>query len=140
MGLAVLTLLLVFLLIMVSRDFTNGILFFIKSITNIYFGLLIMLLFGLTSLFGGLASNDIITNRRNAIWTALKYSFITISSIIIYLGAIGLIKDKSNTFNNLNEILESSYLESYIKAGLLTTVPMLIVWSSVTFRIKKSVK
>ncbi len=107
-------------------DFGNGILFFFQDVLNIYFFIVLSILFILTYIFGGKAGKDIILNKKNIIVTAVKFAVIIAIMLNIFPLTATLIKNG----------LQSDYTTQLVKQGLIVTVSLLIVWIWAAFRIR----
>ena len=127
-GLIVAVLLIVFMFMETRGDFANGILFFMEAIGNIHFVAIMIIVFGLTVLFGGKAGKEIILDKKNFILTSLKYSVLIILTIIVYAAAVGIVKDNTTSTDNFVRLLTTYFLTPLIKTGSLTIIPMLAIW------------
>lgn len=116
------------MLIETRGDFANGILFFIQDISNIHFIILLIIVFGLTYIFGGKAGTEIIIYKRNIVLTSIKYAVLIILSIIIYAAIIGIANDNTSLTDNFQRHLTTYFLKPLIKTGSLTIIPIFLIW------------
>ncbi len=129
--------LLIILLIMETRgDFANGILFFFQAISNVHLITILIILFGLTYFFAGLASAEIIINKkRNITLIAIKYAVLIILAIIFYAAAIAYYKDNNLYVDNF-QLLRVYFVTPLIKPGSIMFIIILPVWLWSTYQMK----
>ncbi len=129
--------LLIILLIMETRgDFANGILFFFQAISNIHLIAILIILFGLTYFFAGLAATEIIINKKkNTTLIAIKYAALIILAIIIYAAAIAYYKDHDLYADNF-QALRVYFVTPLIKPGSIMFIIILPVWLWSTYQMK----
>jgi hypothetical protein len=127
-GLIVAILIIVFMFMETRGDFANGFLFFIEAISNFHFLAILTILFGLTFFFAGIAGKQIILEKKGIIFISLKYSSLTILTIIIYAAIIGIIKDHTTSSDNFERLLSVYFLTPLVKTGSLAIVPMFAIW------------
>ncbi|HEY5750037.1 MAG TPA: hypothetical protein VIU12_28425 [Chryseolinea sp.] len=65
-------------------DFANGIIFFIRSRSNVRYVFLLILLFSVPYLFGGKVGQQILMENKHFFWTPLKYGLLTALAVLIY--------------------------------------------------------
>ncbi|MGZ4008183.1 MAG: hypothetical protein ACXVJV_13520, partial [Mucilaginibacter sp.] len=107
-------------------DFANGFLFFIQDLANVHVLAIMIILFGLTFVFGGRAGKEVILDKKNFFWITIKYGLIITLAIIIYAAVVGMVKDTSHS--DLTSKLNTYLLAPLVKPGLFIVMPILIVW------------
>ena len=117
-----------FLIKQLSSDISLGFLHFLEATGNIYFIAIVLILFGLTYHFGEKAGKDIIIDHKNPILISLKYSFIITLAIMLYVGLIGIIRDKLKTPDNLERLLMTHFVDPLYTTGVLLSIPVLFSW------------
>ncbi len=129
--------LLLILFIMETRgDFANGILFFLQAMSNIHLIAILIILFGLTYLFGGLAANEIILNKKkNILLISIKYASLIILAIIAYAAAIGYYKHYNFYVDNFQR-LRAYFIVPLIKPGSVMFIIIFPVWLWSTYQMK----
>jgi len=135
-GLIVLLLLVVFMFEQTRGDFANGILFFTQAISNIHFLVILIILFGLTFLFGAKAGKEIIIQKKNIVFISVKYVILIILIIVIYAAIVGVIMDKTSSPDNFQRLVTTYFLTPLARTGFLVIVPMLLIWLWATNQMK----
>ncbi len=120
-AIAVLVMLLFFFYQQTNGDFANGMLFFLEAITSVRFIGILIILFGLTFIFGKRAGNAIIVDGKPFVRVAIKYAFMIVLFITVPAFALTIMSG-----------LASTDLQEFTLAFLLGTffwlLPMLLVW------------
>ena len=124
-SIVVLILLLFLMLVETNGDFANGILFFIQSISNIYFLLALIILFGLTALFASKAGKEVAIDNKNFVWVSFKYVFIIVLSLYIFSGLGEMIKQDISGKEN---VVWDYFISPLLKIGSIIFFLLLIVW------------
>ncbi len=131
--LIVLCILVVLLLIGETKgDFANGILFFLAALVNVNSMIIMLLLFGLTYIFSGLAVTDILIKKRNTLLVTIK--FVTLISLVIciYASTIAFLRLNDFSPNGMERILKSFAVGMFFKTGFF----LCIIWLWSTKKIK----
>lgn len=115
-------------------DFANGILFFLQAIANIHAIVILIILFGLTFVFGGLAGKEIIFEKKNYITISLKYSVLIILSLSIYITIIGKFIAQDHEKDIHETIL--SYFLIVLSNTSIYIIPLLGIWLWATNQIR----
>lgn len=120
-AIAVLVMLLFFFYQQTNGDFANGMLFFLEAITSVRFIGILIILFGLTFIFGKRAGKAIIVDGKPFVRVAIKYAFMIVLFITVPAFALTIMSG-----------LASTDLQEFTLAFLLGTffwlLPMLLVW------------
>lgn len=127
-GLLVLVALILLMYNETKGDFANGIIFFIARISNVYFIAIMLLLFGLTFMFGEMAGKGIIINKKNFVFVSLKYPFIITLSVYITSAVISLFMTANFTTYTFAELIVTYFLDPLSKSGLLLFIALVIIW------------
>ena len=131
--LIVLCILFTLLLIGETRgDFANGILFFLAAIVNVNSIIIMILLFGLTYLFSGLAVTEILIKKRNILLVTIKYVTLISFAICIYASTIAFLRLNDFSSNGMEKILKSFAVGLFFKTGFF----LCIIWLWSTKKIK----
>jgi len=120
-AIVVVVLLLLFMYQQTQGDFANGFLFFMDAILSVRFIGILVILFGLTFIFGKRAGVAVIIEQKNFVPIAFKYAVIIVLAITVPAFLLTMISGLAST-----DLLE--YVTAFILGTLLWTVPVLLVW------------
>lgn len=91
-------------------DLANGILFFIQAIFNIHALAVLIITFGLTILFAGLAGREVILEKQNAVLIAIKYSLLLSFANCLYAFVIILFRQNDFSMHTATTLLSNFIL------------------------------
>lgn len=126
----------VFMLMETRGDFANGILFFFQEISNIHFIVILIILFGLTYIFGGIAGREIILYKKNIALISLKYAVLIVLSIVMYAAVVGISTDNTSSSGDFQRLLEIYFFRPLVKTVSLTIIPMFLIWLWATYQMR----
>lgn len=132
-GIVVLLLLLFFLYEQTKGDFANGLLFFMDAILSIRFIGILVILFGLTFIFGKRAGTAIIIAQKNFVPIAIKYAVIIVLAVTVPSFMVTILSGLALV--NLQE-----FAMAFILGTLLWAVPMLLIWFWATYKMQQKAK
>lgn len=135
----VVILLLLLMFLETRGDFANGILFYMRAITNIHSIAILTILFGLTFLFGGKAGKDIILKNRNFILISILYSVIIYLSLYLYMAIYG-ITNRPDWISDKPMAIFKYYLLPLALESAKAIIPILAAWLWATYRMRLSHK
>lgn len=128
-AIVVLLLMLYPLYVETKGDFANGILFFMDAILSVRFIGILVILFGLTFIFGKRAGVAIIIDQKNFVPVAIKYAVIIVLAITVPAFLLTTISGLAST-----DIQE--FVTAFILGTLLWMLPLLLIWLWATNRMR----
>ncbi len=133
-GTAIIILILLFILMLgeTRGDFANGILFFLDAVFNVYSFLGVIILFGLSYIFAGTASDEVILEKQRVLIIAIKYSVFIALSMTIYTVIVGIIKQNLYTSQEIKIVIADHFLDMFVR----TVIFVFLVWIWGTNRMK----
>jgi len=126
-------LIVLFLLVESSGDFANGILFFMQVMFDPNMFAMLIILFGLTYFFAGLAGEEIVIKRKNFLLISLKYVILISSAIATYAMTIAFFRKGYISYDLFAKKIAANLLRQFLD----TDFALLIVWLLATNKIKK---
>lgn len=131
----------IYLLILMVRetrgDFSNGILFFFSDILEIHFVIIMIILFGLTLLFGRIAGKEIIIDKKKVLTTSVKYSVLIVFAVAISISIIGILFGNQNMASNEQKRILEDFFIPIIKSVALLILPVMLSWFWAVNQMKK---
>ncbi|MEE1946172.1 hypothetical protein VRU48_13700 [Pedobacter sp. KR3-3] len=128
-AIAVLVMLLFFFYEQTHGDFANGILFFLEAITSVRFIGILIILFGLTFIFGKRAGKAIMLDGKPFVPIAIKYALIIVLFITVPAFVLTIMSGLAST--DLQE-----FTLAFLLGTLFWILPMLLVWLWATNRMR----
>lgn len=122
----------IFLVIETRVDFANGVIFFLNTQLNYQFGIMLIIIFLLTGIFGGVAGKEIMIRRKNYVGVAIKYSLAIIFIVLLYIIIMIMIGDPNLSAESVQAIVA----QTFSKTSFDIIIPIIIVWLIACWQIK----
>lgn len=108
-------------------DFANGFIFFMDAVLSVRVIGILIVLFGLTYIYGKRAGRSVILERKHFVWVALKYTVIIVLFVTIPAFAVTILSGLAT--QNLQE-----FVLAFVLGSLFWMLPMLLVWLWACYR------
>lgn len=112
-------------------DFANGILFYIDRVFTGENLIYLIIILGLTFLFGGWAGKEIIISKRNLVVTSIKYAALIYMALYIYI----IITYRPPTIHLAIGNKPNRYLQ-VASGSIHSAIILLVAWLYATYRLQ----